>query len=126
PTVPDSLADLTTLRLGGPAKRVAAATTTDELVDLVRTADRQDEPVLVVGGGSNLVVADEGWDGLVVLIRNTHVAVTTDDESVLLTAEAGVVWDELVATSVENGWSGLAAMSGIPGRTGAAPMQNVG
>jgi UDP-N-acetylmuramate dehydrogenase len=124
------LADLTTLRLGGPAKRAVEATTTDELVDAVRCADAAGEPVLVVGGGSNLVVADEGWDGLVVLVRSNDYRVGRwdfeDADAVSVVADAGVIWDEFVATSVEQGWSGLAAMSGIPGRAGATPIQNVG
>jgi UDP-N-acetylmuramate dehydrogenase len=123
--VPDLLADLTTLRLGGPASRVAIASSTGELVDLVRTADAAGEPVLLVGGGSNLVVADEGWDGLVVLIRCAEVRVT-EDGSANVIAGAGAIWDDLVARSVEQGWSGLAAMSGIPGSVGATPVQNVG
>jgi UDP-N-acetylmuramate dehydrogenase len=120
------LAELTTLRLGGPAGRVVIASTTDELVDLVRTADRAAEPVLIVGGGSNLVVADQGWDGLVVLVRTSRIDAPVSPNSVTVIADAGVVWDELVAHSVEHGWSGLAAMSGIPGLTGATPVQNVG
>jgi UDP-N-acetylmuramate dehydrogenase len=124
--VPNLLADLTTLRLGGPAGRVVDAMTTDELVDLVRTADRSGTPVLIVGGGSNLVVADAGWDGLVVLLRTGNIEATALDDRVRLAVDAGVVWDELVASTVENGWSGLAAMSGIPGLAGATPVQNVG
>lgn len=120
------LADLTTLRLGGPARRTTAATTTDELVELVRTADARDEPVLIVGGGSNLVVSDAGWDGLVVLVRSDGIQVDDAADAVTVRADAGVVWDELVARSVEAGWSGLAAMSGIPGLAGATPVQNVG
>jgi UDP-N-acetylmuramate dehydrogenase len=120
------LADFTTLRLGGPAARVATASTTDELVHLVRTADAADEPVLIVGGGSNLVVGDDGWAGLVVLVRTSNIAVSGDGTAVVLTVDAGVRWDELVARSVVEEWSGLAAMSGIPGLTGATPVQNVG
>jgi UDP-N-acetylmuramate dehydrogenase len=124
--VPDLLADLTTLRLGGPPKRVETATTTDQLVDLVRTADAAGEPVLIVGGGSNLVVADEGWDGLVVLVRTTTFDVLGTDHEAIFDVEAGVTWDKLVAYTVREQWSGLAAMSGIPGLTGATPIQNVG
>ena len=129
--MPDTLAELTTLRLGGPAKRVETATSTEELVDLVRTADSAGEAVLLVGGGSNLVVADEGWDGLVVLIRTSDVRVGGTrselvDPDVSITVDAGAVWDDLVARTVEQGWSGLAALSGIPGRAGATPVQNVG
>lgn len=126
-TVPETLADLTTLRLGGPAKRVVTASSTDELVELVRTADAAGEPVLLVGGGSNLVVADKGWDGLVVLIRTTGVRTAAGLEpTVGVTAEAGAPWDDLVVHTVEQGWSGLAALSGIPGCAGATPVQNVG
>jgi len=131
--VPETLADLTTLRLGGPAKRVVTAPSTDELVDLVRTADAASEPVLLVGGGSNLVVADDGWDGLVILIRTTDVQVAAtryelfdDGNTVRVKADAGAVWDDFVAHTVEQGLSGLAAMSGIPGCAGATPVQNVG
>jgi len=123
--VSTTLAELTTLRLGGPARRVEAATSTDQLVDLVRAADAAGEPVLIVGGGSNLVVGDDGWDGLVVLVRTTGIR-TEPGGSVQVVADAGVPWDDFVAGSVANGWSGLAAMSGIPGLTGATPVQNVG
>jgi UDP-N-acetylmuramate dehydrogenase len=116
------LADLTTLRLGGPAARVVTATTTEELVDAVLSADTVGEPVLIVGGGSNLVVADSGWPGVVVLVRTAQLEFTAAG----VTAEAGVNWDELVAASVAVERSGLAAMSGIPGCTGATPVQNVG
>jgi UDP-N-acetylmuramate dehydrogenase len=120
------LADLTTLRLGGPARRVDTAHTTEQLVDLVRSADAAGDPVLIVGGGSNLVIADEGWDGLVVLVRSEGLDVRRSSSQAVVTVDAGVPWDELVARSVEQGWSGLAAMSGIPGLTGATPVQNVG
>ncbi len=116
------LAELTTLRLGGPARRVVEATTSDELVDAVRSADTAGESLLIVGGGSNLVVSDEGWPGVVVLVRTSGVTWAGDE----MTAAAGVVWDDLVAMTVREGWSGLAAMSGIPGLTGATPVQNVG
>jgi UDP-N-acetylmuramate dehydrogenase len=126
--VPELLADLTTLRLGGPAARVATAVGTAELVELVRDADAAGDPVLIVGGGSNLVVSDDGWPGLVVLVRSPGLTADADEsgEHVLVTAEAGVVWDSLVAQSVAEEWSGLASMSGIPGLTGATPVQNVG
>lgn len=117
-----NLSELTTLRLGGPAARVVAVTTADELVDTIRTADASGEPVLVVGGGSNLLVADDGWPGVVVLVRSHGVERVGDE----VTAQAGVGWDDLVAQSIEQGWSGLAPMSGIPGLTGATPVQNVG
>jgi UDP-N-acetylmuramate dehydrogenase len=119
---------LTTLRLGGPAARVVTAETADALVEAVRTADAAGEPVLVVGGGSNLVVADDGWPGVVVLIRSRGVVscLVENTDTVSITVQAGEPWDELVATTLRNGWSGLEAMSGIPGLTGATPVQNVG
>jgi UDP-N-acetylmuramate dehydrogenase len=120
------LADFTTLRLGGPAARVVAATDTDDLVEVVRKADRAGQPVLVVGGGSNLVVGDAGWDGLVVLVRTEGFDAVEDGDSVAVTVGAGQPWDAFVAATVEHGWSGLASMSGIPGLTGATPIQNVG
>jgi UDP-N-acetylmuramate dehydrogenase len=125
--MPSALAELTTLRLGGPAKRVRTATSISELVEFVRAADADGEPVLLVGGGSNLVVADAGWDGVVIRIRCAGVRATeTAAGGVEVTAEAGAIWDDLVAYTVEQGWSGLAAMSGIPGCAGATPVQNVG
>ncbi|MCD4524055.1 UDP-N-acetylmuramate dehydrogenase [Nocardioides sp. cx-173] len=130
--MPD-LRDLTTLRLGGPAGRLVTASTEAELIEAVSAADAAGEPVLVLGGGSNLVVADEGFPGVVV-----HVAtrgITPDlpegetDAScggVLVTVAAGESWDGLVATAVERGWVGVEALSGIPGAVGATPIQNVG
>ncbi|GAB2471697.1 UDP-N-acetylmuramate dehydrogenase [Jatrophihabitans fulvus] len=116
------MADLTTLRLGGPAARVVEATTTEQLVDTVRSADAAGEPVLVVGGGSNLVVGDDGWPGVVVLVRTAGV----ERDGATLHVPAGEPWDALVERSVADGLSGLAAMSGVPGLTGATPVQNVG
>ena len=124
--VSHSLADLTTLRLGGSAKHLAVAKSSAELVEAVRRADAKDKPVLIVGGGSNLVVADEGWPGVVVLVRSAGIASTQVGTTVTVTVQSGEEWDTVVSTAVRNGWSGLAAMSGIPGRTGATPIQNVG
>jgi len=126
--VPALLADLTTLRLGGPPARLVTATSTEELVDAVRSGDAGGEAVLIVGGGSNLVVADEGWPGLAILVRTSGIDSIDHDggKSVAVTVQAGVGWDSVVATSVRAGWSGLAAMSGIPGLAGATPIQNVG
>ena len=93
------LDELTTLRLGGPIRRIEHAKTACELIDAVRSADAAGEPLLIVGGGSNLVAADAGWDGVVVLAESTGVDVQRQDDAVCVTAEAGVVWDELVAQS---------------------------
>jgi UDP-N-acetylmuramate dehydrogenase len=121
------IAPLTTLRLGGPAARVLTVGSAGEVVDAVRAADDAAEPVLVLGGGSNVVVADAGFPGTVVRIASSGIAVDQrPDGSVLLTVEAGEDWDGVVAATVERGLGGLECLSGIPGRTGATPVQNVG
>jgi UDP-N-acetylmuramate dehydrogenase len=120
------LSGLTTLRLGGPARQLVAAASAEELVEAVRAADAAGEPVLLVGGGSNLVVGDGGWPGRVVLIRSRGIAVEADGDVRTVTVEAGEPWDALVARTVAEGWAGLEALSGIPGLTGATPVQNVG
>ncbi len=124
---PALLADLTTLRLGGPARTLVAVTTSDELVAAVRAADESAEPLLLVAGGSNLVVADAGFDGTVVRIATRGVSVEQDACSgATVRVAAGEVWDDLVALAVERGWVGIEALSGIPGSVGATPVQNVG
>ena len=120
------LAELTTLRLGGPAARVAAAHGVDELVDIVRSADAAGEPVLILGGGSNLVVGDDGWDGVVVLVRCDDVDVHDPATTSWSPPTRAMPWDDARRPVRREGWSGLAAMSGIPGLTGATPVQNVG
>src|SRR6476661_4786895 len=122
------LADLTTMRVGGPAARLVTVTTTDELVDAVREVDDADEPLLVVSGGSNLVVADEGFAGSVVRVATSGVTVESQDGcgGATVRVAAGEGWDDLVGRAVAEGWSGIEALSGIPGCTGATPIQNVG
>ncbi|MCW2812674.1 MAG: UDP-N-acetylmuramate dehydrogenase [Nocardioides sp.] len=127
----EQLRDHTTLRLGGPARRWVRATTEAELVEAVTAADDAGEPLLVLGGGSNLVVADTGFDGTVVEVATRGVAADHEGDDptcggVLVTVAAGEDWDALVATAVERGWVGLEALSGIPGSVGATPVQNVG
>jgi UDP-N-acetylmuramate dehydrogenase len=122
-----TLADLTTLRLGGAARELVETHDEAELVEAVRSADEQGIPVLVVGGGSNLVVADEGYDGRVVVVRNTGLTSEGDTcGGAFVEIGAGENWDDVVATAVERGWVGVEALSGIPGTTGATPIQNVG
>jgi UDP-N-acetylmuramate dehydrogenase len=118
------LADFTTLRLGGPARGFVRAGTEDELIDAVRSADAAGEPVLILGGGSNLVVSDEGFDGTVVQVATR--GVSRDGGPGVLTVAAGEDWDAVVARSVAEGLAGLECLSGIPGLTGATPIQNVG
>jgi UDP-N-acetylenolpyruvoylglucosamine reductase len=115
-------ADYTTLRVGGPARRLVRAETDAELIEAVRTADDAGEPLLVLGGGSNLVVADAGFDGVVVQVA-THGVRRSGD---LVTVAAGEVWDDMVASFVADGYAGVEALSGIPGLVGATPIQNVG
>lgn len=125
--VGSALAPLTTLRLGGPADRLVVASSADEVVEAVRAADAEGDLGLVLGGGSNVVIADAGVRGTVVLVdssgREFH---RRDDGSVLLCVEAGEDWDDVVAASVAEGFGGLECLSGIPGRAGATPVQNVG
>src|SRR4051812_5600358 len=122
------LADHTTLRLGGPARRWLHATSEAALIEGVSQAEG---PVLVLGGGSNLVVADAGFDGTVVEVATTGVRADVEDADptcggVLVTVAAGESWDALVTRAVEEGWVGIEALAGIPGRVGATPIQNVG
>jgi UDP-N-acetylmuramate dehydrogenase len=116
------LAELTTMRLGGPASEYEAAGTTEHLVALIREADAAGRPVLVMGGGSNLVVGDQGFEGLVVQVATTGMKIHGAE----VTVEAGVEWDTVVTTSLDAGLAGLEPLSGIPGSTGGTPVQNVG
>ncbi|MFG1879926.1 UDP-N-acetylmuramate dehydrogenase [Sphaerisporangium sp. NPDC049003] len=120
------LAPYTTLRVGGAARAFVEARTGEELVELVARADRAGEPVLVLGGGSNLVVSDEGFDGLVVRVSSRGVDVRDEGDRVVVTAQAGEDWDALVARAVAEGWSGIECLSGVPGLVGSTPIQNVG
>jgi UDP-N-acetylmuramate dehydrogenase len=123
-----ALASLTTMRVGGPAARLVTVTTTDELVDAVREVDDADEPLLVVSGGSNLIVSDDGFDGTVVHVATTGVTPESADfcAGALVRVAAGEGWDSLVERAVAEGWAGVEGLSGIPGLTGSTPIQNVG
>jgi UDP-N-acetylmuramate dehydrogenase len=116
------LADLTTLGIGGPVERLVEVTDAGDLVAAVRDADEAGRPLLVLGGGSNVVAPDEGWAGDVVAVRTRGVERRGD----VLEVQAGEDWDDLVALSVEQELAGMEALSGIPGSTGATPVQNVG
>jgi len=121
------LSELTTLRLGGPAARMVDATSEEELVSLVRAADADDEPLLVLAGGSNVVVADEGFAGTVVRVATRGVEqLERSDGRIWLDVQAGEEWDALVAMCVDSDLGGIEALSGIPGSVGATPIQNVG
>ncbi|WP_300077468.1 UDP-N-acetylmuramate dehydrogenase [Propioniciclava sp.] len=142
--MPELLADHTTLRVGGPATRWVEATTTEELVAAVSDADAAGEPVLVLSGGSNVLVADAGFDGTVVHVATRGIVADGGNfceydadavgdggtpvscGGILVEVAAGEPWDDFVAWAVRNELVGVEAMSGIPGAVGSTPIQNVG
>ena len=138
---PVRLSRFTTLGLGGPARRFVVAGTDEEIIAAVRAADRRDEPLLVLGGGSNLVISDDGFPGTVIQVATKGIHRTTDPGAgpdaagpgqaepgapVTLTVAAGEDWDTVVASCVAADLAGLECLSGIPGLAGATPIQNVG
>lgn len=125
-TGPVLLADHTTLRVGGPAGRYVVAATEADLVGTVQDCDRRGEPVLILSGGSNMLVSDDGFDGTVVQVATHGVeADVSDCGGAAVRVEAGESWDDFVALAIERGWIGIEALSGIPGLVGATPIQNV-
>lgn len=121
------LKSLTTMKLGGPAKYFAEAHTPQELHDLYLDAQTKNVPVFILGGGSNVVAHDEGYQGLVLRIKITGFEVIADDlNSTTVKIGAGEIWDDIVKKTVDMRLSGIEAMSSIPGTAGAAPVQNVG
>lgn len=133
------LSELTTFRVGGAVRELRLTATEADLLEAVRGADGAGLPLLVIGGGSNLLVADTPFEGLVIHPVDAVVEQAPADEGtvpaldwagdvahVLVTASAGTIWDDLVRWSVERGLAGLEALSGIPGTVGAAPVQNIG
>ncbi len=125
----ERLADHTTLRIGGPARTWLEPQTEADLIAVVRSADEAGEPLLVLGGGSNVVVGDAGFDGTVVHtggLRGVHTDDVAACSGAFLTVAAGERWDAFVATTIGAGQVGIEALSGIPGLVGATPIQNVG
>ncbi|KIP52649.1 UDP-N-acetylenolpyruvoylglucosamine reductase [Leucobacter komagatae] len=124
------LSALTTMRVGGPAEEFVTAHTRDELVEAAISLWQRSHDWLLLGGGSNTVVSDEGYPGPVLLVRTSGISQVEDPDlapgSVRIRAEAGHDWDALVAECVNRGWAGIEALSGIPGLAGAAPVQNIG
>jgi UDP-N-acetylmuramate dehydrogenase len=118
------MADLTTLRLGGPAGRLISAEAESDVLDAVRTGAV--DQVFVLAGGSNVVISDAGFPGTVVLLRNRGMRTLADGDRVRLTVAAGEPWDGVVAATVAAGFAGIECLSGIPGSAGATPIQNVG
>jgi UDP-N-acetylmuramate dehydrogenase len=123
---PRELRDLTTLRVGGPAERVVEPATRDELVTAALQLWSGVDEWLVLGGGSNVVVSDDGIDGEVLHVVTRGISAQHGDGTVHLFVEAGEPWDGVVAYAVENGLAGIEALSSIPGSAGAAPIQNIG
>jgi len=123
-----SLAELTTLRVGGPARELVEPATRDELVQTALEVWATGDDWLLLGGGSNLVIADDGFDGTVIrtATRGIDIALDRDGRHARVRAAAGESWDALVAATVDAGLAGVEALSGIPGTVGAAPVQNIG
>ena len=125
-----SFASLTTMRVGGNAERVLVAHNQGELVDLAIELWNEYEDWLLLGGGSNTIISDDGYPGAVLLVRNEGIQEVDDftlhDDDVRVRVQAGHDWDSVVVTTLARGWAGLEALSGIPGCAGAAPIQNIG
>lgn len=122
-----SLKNYTTMRLGGVARFMAPANSLEDVATIYRNAKAQGLPIFVLGGGSNVLVSDEGFNGVVLLNRIKGFEVLHDDKSTAtIKIGAGETWDEVVERTVEMGLSGIEALSMIPGTAGAAPVQNIG
>jgi UDP-N-acetylmuramate dehydrogenase len=117
---------MTTLGIGGPARYFADVSRVDTLIAGVEWARSRELPLFVLGGGSNLIVADDGFPGLVLRVALRGITTRVEAEQVGVTAAAGEDWDSLVGMCVERNWAGFECLSGIPGRVGATPIQNVG
>jgi UDP-N-acetylmuramate dehydrogenase len=120
------LARYTSLQLGGTAEHFVEVNTASELAEALAWAERHGAPVTVLGGGSNVVIADAGLPGLVLRVARSEETSVLEGERALVTIGAGASWDELVERTVARGWAGLECLSGIPGCAGATPIQNVG
>ena len=120
------LAPFTTIGIGGPARYFIRATTVDEIREALAWADEHGTPIFILGGGSNLLIADEGFPGLVIHADLRGMTVESVDEFATVKVAAGEPWDPFVEMVVKNGWAGVECLSGIPGSTGATPIQNVG
>jgi len=120
------LAPLTTIGIGGPARYFVRAETVDGVRDAVRWSQQHGVPLFVLAGGSNLLISDDGFDGLVLQLDLRGVTIESEDTHVMVKAAAGEPWDAFVGMMVANGWAGVECLSGIPGSVGATPIQNVG
>ena len=123
----NNLANYTTLGVGGPAAKIIHATTEVELISAVKGADDTNTPLLILGGGSNVLISDAGFSGTVVKVETTGNSFEIDACSGgTLTVSAGADWDEFVLFTIEKGLANLESLSGIPGTVGGAPIQNIG
>ena len=120
------LADVTTLHVGGPAHQFVTVDGTRSLIDLTVSADDSGEPLLVMSGGSNILVSDEGFEGTVLHVATRGVDVVVDGDDVVVTVAAGESWTQFVERCLSEGWAGVEALVGVPGSVGATPIQNVG
>lgn len=121
------LKNFTTMKLGGPARFMTEIRTPQEVMNIYRSAAEQSLPIFILGGGSNVIARDEGYDGIIVRVRIPGFEVIADDtNSTTIKVGAGEIWDSVVQKTVEMRLSGIEAMSAIPGTAGAAPVQNVG
>lgn len=116
----------TTLEVGGQSRYFVEAKDEETVFEAVAWAKKENLPLFILGGGSNLVIADEGFSGLVLHINTQGVETKLQDSKVFVTAKAGETWDDFVALTVKNNWQGIECLSGIPGKVGATPIQNVG
>ena len=123
----ENLAHYTSLRVGGPAQKFVHATTEQELIDAVNTADKAGEPVLIIGGGSNVLIGDQGFNGTVIRVETKGNSYQFDACSGgMITVNSGENWDEFVQWIISKGFADLETLSGIPGTVGGAPIQNIG
>ena len=123
----EALSNFTTLKVGGPAQKIVHAHTEDELVEFVKAADKAGEQVLILGGGSNLLISDAGFAGTVIRVESKGNALDYDACSGgMIQVSAGEDWDKFVALTIEKGFADLESLSGIPGTIGGAPIQNIG
>ncbi|MDA3035782.1 MAG: UDP-N-acetylmuramate dehydrogenase [Actinomycetota bacterium] len=123
----EQLSSFTTLRVGGPAQKIVHAHSEAELIEFVKAADSAKEPILILGGGSNLLISDAGFAGTVIRVESKGNALDYDACSGgMIEVSAGEDWDKFVEISIEKGFADLESLSGIPGTVGGAPIQNIG
>jgi len=123
----EQLSRFTTLRVGGPARKIVYAHNEAELIEFVKTADNANEKILILGGGSNLLISDAGFAGTVIRVESKGSALDYDACSGgMIEVSSGEDWDKFVAQTIEHGFADLESLSGIPGTVGGAPIQNIG